>query len=380
VKVEKQLFHFLADREEGKLLLALSGGHDSLALFKAMVALGRPFSVAHFDHRWRAESGEEARRLRTFVEGCGIRFYLGRGESVERNREGEAREQRYRFLFETVRAGGYRALLVGHHADDQAETVLKRIAEGASLMGLPALRPVSEREGVEIWRPLLSLSRADIGEEGFDDPANRDETFVRTRLRHSLIPHLEEAIGKGVRANLCRFADRSAQWASYLDEKIAGVGRCEGELGAWIDLRGLHPVERDHLMRSELRRRSIALSHEEIGQMQGARFERRKGGWTVGVDRDRLFFLDERRWESVHWRVEEGGGAPTGWRGLFEGRLTAALGSRARDRRSALSKSKVPHLLWDRLPPEWEVELLTGKTWPQGDAARTISLFPQFQL
>lgn len=394
-KTERQLFHFLKERGpfDQPLLLAFSGGPDSLALFHALLAWGGPFAVAHFDHGWREESCEEAEQLRSFVEERGLPFHLERGEPSASNLEASGRAARYSFFFRLIREKGYRALLLGHHADDRAETLLQRIAEGASPIGLPGLRSVTMREGVEIWRPFLPLSRKEIESGGLDDPSNRDLAFLRARLRHSLLPQMEEAMGKGVRRNLCRFAERSAQWADYLDRKVAPIekGWQVGPLGEWIDLsKGVDPVEFEHIVRRRLRLHSIVLSSNEIGQMSG-RFLVCKGEWTIFVDRGRLFFLKE---QEVSWRIEATSGCKKspGWRGLFSGALSVvvpegefSIASGLGGMRRFFSKQKVPHPLWKRVPTVWQGgecvgEFLTGRSWAQGDAVQTISLYPDIAV
>ncbi|MCH9703393.1 MAG: tRNA lysidine(34) synthetase TilS, partial [Chlamydiae bacterium] len=125
----------------GPLLLALSGGPDSMALLHLMRELNHPFEVAHIDHGWREKSAEEAEKLQTLVNEP---FHLKRLEKFSQNAEDQARRARLNFFRELCEKRGLEGVLLGHHADDQAETVLKRLFEGARLTKLSGL----ERERI----------------------------------------------------------------------------------------------------------------------------------------------------------------------------------------------------------------------------------------
>lgn len=424
--LEQQLFHFLRSYSVtgAPLLLGLSGGADSLALFYALLAWrangGGPFAAAHLDHGWRVESASEAEQLRQLADEHLVPFHLERATPATKNLEAVGRTARYNFFHRLVEHYGYHALLLAHHADDRAETLLQRIAEGSSLMGLPGLRAVTRQGEMEVWRPLLALSRKEI--EAYlvgrpfapiDDPTNRDSAFQRSRIRHQLLPQLESAIGKGVRSNLCRLGDRIEEWSSYLDRRVAKVeeGWHEGPLGCWIDGAAYPAVDRvewDHLLRRRLRLLEISLSISEVDQVVALlkepleRLSIEKGGWEVQVDRGRLFILKRRDWSILSWKFEEGGKGATGWQGLFEGALSLPTpsGEFRLDRpllhtpfpgRRTLSRwlslHKVPHFLWERVPALWVKErlvgeFLSGKQPPlsQEDEAQTISIYPNLPL
>ena len=123
------------------MLLAFSGGPDSTALFFLLLEYGVKFSVAHVDHGWRDESAAEAEQIRQLCDQHGVRCYIRHLESCDAgsNLEERARDARYQFFRELCENHGYTALVLGHHKNDLAETVLKRTLEGASLARLDGM-------------------------------------------------------------------------------------------------------------------------------------------------------------------------------------------------------------------------------------------------
>ena len=117
-----------------KYLLALSGGPDSMALFHLLLEGGWNFHVCHVDHGWRKESFEEANQLKILAEKHLVPFYLYKidiKELEEGNLEDNCRKMRFLFFKQEYAKCGFDALLTGHHADDQVETILKRVFEGS---------------------------------------------------------------------------------------------------------------------------------------------------------------------------------------------------------------------------------------------------------
>jgi tRNA(Ile)-lysidine synthase len=203
------------------ILVAVSGGPDSLALLHFLRASSYPLICATFNHRLRPEAADEVAHVRQIAENLGLPFVTdsadvaayaaAEGLSVEE----AARALRYRFLFRAAREAGAQAVATGHTADDQAETVLMHFLRGAGLSGLKGMPyrsvlPVFDLvPGAEdpLWagyaeiplvRPLLGWWRADTEaycrEHGLSpiyDPTNADTTYFRNRLRHNLIPELE---------------------------------------------------------------------------------------------------------------------------------------------------------------------------------------------
>lgn len=207
------------------LLVAVSGGPDSLALLHALHALrgtlGLTLHVAHLDHTLRgAESAAEASFVAETARAWGIPCAVGaadvRALARGRNLADAARRARYAFLAETARAAGAYAVATAHHADDQAETVLAHLLRGAGPAGLSGMRPVTQIAGAAVLRPLLAVTHAALedycaanGLEPRRDPSNESTRATRTRIRRRLIPALIEYNPRIVEA-LCRTAEACA--------------------------------------------------------------------------------------------------------------------------------------------------------------------------
>ncbi|HEY5259429.1 MAG TPA: tRNA lysidine(34) synthetase TilS [Rhabdochlamydiaceae bacterium] len=234
----KRVVEFLQThyRPGAPLLLGVSGGPDSLALLHLLVEARHFFPmelhVAHVDHGWRPESGGEAKVLEAIVKALELPFHLCvlEKEGDNKNLENRAREGRFSFFLNLYKEKGFQALLLGHQAGDAAETVLKRVLEGASLTSLGGIKPVAQFEGMPIWRPLLKVSKEELVAwlekrqlAAFDDPTNRDPRFLRARMREHLLPTLAQSFGKEIQNNLCRLGEAAHEMAAYLQKKIAPI-------------------------------------------------------------------------------------------------------------------------------------------------------------
>ena len=198
----------------GSLLVACSGGGDSLALLRACVELNREVTAGCFDHRQRDASQADGSAVASFARQWGCAFLTGAFDGPRGASEAELRNARYAWLAEAAAKSGAGWVLTGHTADDQAETVLHRVIRGTGPDGLGGIPPVG-RAGwrVPVGRPMLSVTgaaaRAFLSDRGIvwrEDATNADPAFTRNRLRHEVLPLLE-TINPRVRAALCRLAD-----------------------------------------------------------------------------------------------------------------------------------------------------------------------------
>ncbi len=189
---------------EGVIALAVSGGADSLGLmllaarWRAELADGPRLVVLSVDHGLRPEAAAEVAMVGKAAVRLGLDFrpLAATGFSPIADIEAAARTVRYRLLFEAARADGAGVVMTAHHADDQAETLLLRLARGSGVYGLAAMAAESERDGLRLARPLLCLRRAELvrivaaaGLVPAADPHNTDRRFARARLR-PLMPAL----------------------------------------------------------------------------------------------------------------------------------------------------------------------------------------------
>lgn len=215
--------------------VGLSGGPDSamLAVHAAAVArdLGVGLHIFHVHHglqapadRWRNQVHDLAMRLRLPCHSVQVHVHLDRGDGMEE----AARHARYTALARLARQHDVHAILLAHHRDDQAETVLLRLLRGAGPAGLGAMAPRLERDGVVYLRPWLDIARAEILEQAqrykeetgwkpVQDPTNTDDQYTRAAVRERLAPQLNVR-WPGWQANLARHARLSREAALVLDE------------------------------------------------------------------------------------------------------------------------------------------------------------------
>jgi tRNA(Ile)-lysidine synthase len=209
------------------VLVGVSGGPDSVALLHALALLRAEhrleLTVCHVHHGLRPEADRDA----AFVEalaarlGCPVRVarvHVPRGPG--RSPEEAARLARHAALARVADAVGAGRIALGHTADDQAETVLMRVLEGAGPRGLAG---IPARRG-RLVRPLLGVDRAAVlahlaahGLEAVDDATNRDPKFLRNRVRHEILPFLAAQMGPRAPAALRRLARASREAVEALD-------------------------------------------------------------------------------------------------------------------------------------------------------------------
>jgi len=189
-----------------RLAVAVSGGADSMALtllaHEWARAAGGMITALTVDHRLRPQSAAEAIQVGRWLAARGIAHRVltrAGGESGVRGIQAAARAARYALLEEWCRVEGVLHLLIAHHREDQAETLLLRLARGSGLDGLAAMSAAAERAHCRVLRPLLRVPRDRLlatlsaaGQRWIDDPSNHDRAYARVRLRQSE-PRLAEA-------------------------------------------------------------------------------------------------------------------------------------------------------------------------------------------
>jgi tRNA(Ile)-lysidine synthase len=250
------------------VLVAVSGGADSVALLSILTALAPSWRltlhVLHVDHGLRPDAGRDAEFVRALGARLGVpvdveRVQVGRG-SVE----AAARAVRYAALEASADRLDAARIAVGHTADDQAETVLMRLLGGAGLRGLAAIPPVRGR----VIRPLIELRRQALrdalvadGLDWVEDPSNRDPKFLRNRIRHELLPLLAAADDADIVPALADVARRLRESVDALD------------LAAALELARLATTEADALTlpRSALAALPAPIASEALHQA-AARF------------------------------------------------------------------------------------------------------------
>ena len=258
------------------LVVAVSGGPDSMALLHALLhlrgRLGLSLRGAHLDHGLRGDAGAaDATFVAEAFEHAGVPYDTERADVAAHRAahrlspEQAARDVRYSFLARVCREHGADAIALGHTADDQVETVLMHIVRGSGLTGLRGMETCSTRpvDGVAVCfvRPLLGLARADteaycdaLGLEPRTDESNRSPEFTRNRIRTELLPLLEE-LNPGIRDALLRLSTAAARELAWLDAEADRAWADAADVGddaVTLDRRALGQLPaalRTHLLR-----------------------------------------------------------------------------------------------------------------------------------
>jgi tRNA(Ile)-lysidine synthase len=210
------------------VVVAVSGGADSVALLHLLRTLAPSWRltlhVLHVDHGLRAEAAHDAAFVRALTEALGVRVDVVQVHVGAGSIEAAARAARYAALEAAAERLGAARIAVGHTLDDQAETVLMRVLDGAGLRGLAAIPPVRGR----IIRPLIELRREALramlttaGLSWREDASNRDPKFRRNRIRHELLPVLEASYATDVVEALARVARLARDSVDALDRAAA---------------------------------------------------------------------------------------------------------------------------------------------------------------
>jgi tRNA(Ile)-lysidine synthase len=220
------------------LVVAVSGGADSVALARALATSGavKPLLLAHLNHCLRgADSDADESFVRELAGSLGTRFRSERLDVAAQvragggNLESVARRLRYGWLTEVAQQEGVSFAATGHTADDQAETVLHRLLRGTGVGGLRGLAPRRPlAPGVEVLRPLLAVTRAEVlaylaaeGQPFCQDRSNLDLRYTRNRIRQALLPQLAREYNPAIASVLCRLAESARAAFAGLEARAA---------------------------------------------------------------------------------------------------------------------------------------------------------------
>ncbi len=238
----------------GRLGVAVSGGSDSVALLLLLAdwatARGVVLEAATVDHQLRPESAAEAEGVAALCARLGVAHATLRwdeGPPARGNLQDAARRARRRLLAEWAARQDLQAVALGHTRDDQAETVLMRLARGAGVDGLSAMAPVRRGAGTLWLRPLLTVGRGALRAEltardipWVEDPSNADPRFLRVRTRRALAALAPLGIdAAGLAATAARMAHARAALASAAAEAAHRIARVEPSGDVVFDTAGL---------------------------------------------------------------------------------------------------------------------------------------------
>lgn len=238
-RVKDTIKHYEMLEKGDRVLVAVSGGADSVCLLKVLYDMRRRMGielvVGNLDHSLRgAESAEESRFVKRLAKEMAlecvhkkinVKACSKRGISTEE----KAREKRYAFFEKAAKDKKCNVIATGHTIDDQAETVLMRVVYGSSFKGLTGIPPVREDGAFKIVRPLIRTERKDLDDflkkmkmAHIEDSSNQDQRFVRNRIRHQLLPFLEGYNPK-VKRTLTNLADTLREDLVFMEQQKNGI-------------------------------------------------------------------------------------------------------------------------------------------------------------
>ncbi|MBW4695430.1 MAG: tRNA lysidine(34) synthetase TilS [Lyngbya sp. HA4199-MV5] len=264
-----QLHRTLKERQllerSQRVLVAVSGGQDSLCLVKLLLDLqakwGWELAIAHCNHRWRADSDANADYVRQLAQTWQCPYHQQTAEAVATS-EAAARDWRYEALTTIAHQHNYASIVTGHTASDRAETLLYNLVRGSGADGLQALvwkRPLTPE--IQLVRPLLALTRTETGQfcqdaqlQVWDDTTNHDLTYARNRIRQELLPYLQTHFNPQTEYALSQTAELLQADVEYLETQATEL------------LQQVQHPDRPGLDRSLLKESPLALQRRVVRQ------------------------------------------------------------------------------------------------------------------
>jgi tRNA(Ile)-lysidine synthase len=230
------LREFLPD---GRYLVGVSGGRDSIALLHWLVESGyKKLIVCHLNHHLRGSASDaDVLYVRKLADKYEIDLALGSANvralaaKKKLSIETAARAARYKFFAQTAKSRRCRTIFLGHHADDVVETFLINLFRGSGTTGLASMREVSQRriDGVDIKivRPLLGFWRSEVDRyvrshrlKFREDKSNNDPVPLRNRIRRRVIPYLEKTLGRNIRQSIWRATMIAAEEETWIESQV----------------------------------------------------------------------------------------------------------------------------------------------------------------
>jgi tRNA(Ile)-lysidine synthase len=249
--------------QEDSLLLAVSGGPDSVALMLLVARWSlrerKKIEISTVDHELRPDSAEEARLVADWAQSLGFRHRIlsWRGPKPKTRIQERAREARYRLLARHAKEIGAGAIVTAHHADDQSETILFRLLRGSGVAGLAGMSPISAIGDLRLHRPLLGLKKAQLeticaeaGQKYFKDPSNEDPKFARAKLRPLLASLAAQGLDSAALLRLGARAQRAEEGLSWSVAKLTESARpTRDESSVRLDANALRDAPQELLQR-----------------------------------------------------------------------------------------------------------------------------------
>ncbi len=217
-----------------KIVVAVSGGPDSMALLNALINLKEKLScelvIAHVNHMIRAVADSETEYVQEFCKSKGIECFVKKVDVISIANEQKigteeaGRNVRYEFFDEVFDKVNANKIAIAHNANDNAETVLMNVIRGSGISGLKGIEPVRDNKYI---RPIIEIERAEIEKYCSDmnlnpkfDESNKDNTYTRNKIRNVLIPFLRDEFNPSIVEGLNRLSDLASQENKYVEEIV----------------------------------------------------------------------------------------------------------------------------------------------------------------
>jgi tRNA(Ile)-lysidine synthase len=253
---------------KSRILIAVSGGQDSLCLLKLLLDLRAHWSwqlgVIHCDHRWRSDSTANADHVRSCCQSWGIPCHIETAVTPPAG-EAAARQWRYQCFQQLAQAENYGYVVTGHTATDRAETLLYNLVRGSGSDGLQSLgwvRSLSEDCVILLVRPLLAFTRAETAQvcqdyalPVWEDTTNQDVQYARNRIRLELLPYLAEHLNPRSTGHLAQTAELLSAEVEYLEAQAMAIYQ-----------QAIDPQDTRRLDRQVVRSQPLALQRRVIRQ------------------------------------------------------------------------------------------------------------------
>jgi tRNA(Ile)-lysidine synthase len=297
------------------VLLAYSGGVDSSCLLDLLLKCKNEINfelhVVHINHGWREESELEACAIEDKMKKLNIRLHYQKFKiDSNKNLENESRNKRIDFFKFLYKKYDYQALILAHQKDDLAETVLKRVLEGANIFSLSSMKEIIEFENMIVWRPLLGVSREDIlaynrnnNIQYFLDKTNEDTKYLRAKMRKDLFPFLQKSFNKGFIDNLVYLSNYSSEINNYLEKKTNQFfkNQQDGLFGTYIDLNEVKElIEIRFIIKKIVVNKNIEMSRDVLNQLSNWILEKKPNlrlnlrDGNIFADRGCFFILNNK--------------------------------------------------------------------------------------
>jgi len=360
------------------LLLGLSGGSDSMCLLHMLLEYRKAnpleLHLVHVDHGWREESARECIELSKRAEEYNCPFHFIRLDPTmfQGNLESESRTARLQFFASIQQKTGAQGVLLAHHQGDQAETILKRLFEGAHLTSLSGMQPITHMPNLTLFRPLLDVSKEEIlhyiqahSIQFFDDVTNRDPKFLRARMRLETIPLLERSFGKEFSHHLTQLS----QEASLLKEHFTALLRptieqgIQGPFGTCYAIKNLSLIECQELLQRLATKHALILSHAAIKRAAQCLHDQEANKWVdnkLYIDRGYLFIIQNSPGKSWQLSTSTSGPILNSWQDVWKGKVATLLPQAnyqqemgASKMRHALTGKQLDHYLTEKKVPRY---------------------------